>query len=187
MHRREPMNPFRSGCPILITATLLAAAAFGQTTATIVGVVTDESGAVIPNCAVKVTNQLTGLSRALITGADGAYIATQLPPGTYSVEAEAAGFRTTVHEGIVLSVQDNAKIDLRLAVGAVTEPVTVVDAAPLVDVRQASIGALMESKRMLELPLSGRTPASLLVRIPTVSNVNAGAPPTSYSVDVNVA
>ncbi|HZT28883.1 MAG TPA: carboxypeptidase-like regulatory domain-containing protein [Bryobacteraceae bacterium] len=181
------MNPFRSGCPILITATLLAAAAFGQTTATIVGVVTDESGAVIPNCAVKVTNQLTGLSRALITGADGAYIATQLPPGTYSVEAEAAGFRTTVHEGIVLSVQDNAKIDLRLAVGAVTEAVTVAGAAPLVDVRQASIGALMESKRMLELPLSGRTPASLLVLIPTVSNVNAGALPTSYSVDVNVA
>jgi hypothetical protein len=183
------MGPHGSRYQAALGATLLllSAVAFAQTTATIVGVVTDESGAVIPNCSVKVTNELTGLSRELLTGPDGAYIATPLPPGAYSVEAAATGFKTTVRKGIIVSVQENVKVDLRLSLGTVSEAVTVAGSAPLVDVRQASIGALMESQRMTELPLSGRTPAALLVLIPTVSNVNAGALPTSYSVDVNVA
>src|SRR2546426_9159173 len=85
-----------------VLALVLAAAAFSQTTSTIVGVVTDQSGAVIPACTVRVTNEQTGMTRAVPTGSDGAYIVTPLPPGTYSVEAEAAGFKKVIRKGILL-------------------------------------------------------------------------------------
>src|SRR5262245_29773952 len=171
----------------VIVAVLISNTAFSQTTASIVGVVTDDSGGLIPNCSVKVTNQLTGLTRDVRTGADGAYIATLLPPGTYSVEAEAPGFKKSIRDGISLSVQQNARVDLRLSLGSLTETVTVSGEALVVDTRQAAIGALMDSSRMLEIPLSGRSAAGLLVLIPTVTNVDPAALPTSQYIKVNVA
>ncbi|MCW5977921.1 MAG: TonB-dependent receptor [Bryobacteraceae bacterium] len=172
----------------LATALFMGAPSLhSQTTATIVGVVTDESGGVILNAGVKVINELTGYSRDVETGEDGSYVAPLLPVGTYAVEGSAQGFKTMRRTGVRLSVQEAVRVDLRLPVGSVSDQVTVSGEAPLVDTRQSSVGALMESERMLELPLSGRTPASLLRLIPTVSNLSPGDRPTSYSVNVNVA
>jgi hypothetical protein len=178
-----------------VYATVVCAAALltfgtissGQTTATIAGTIFDASGAVVPDSAVKITNELTGLTRELLAASDGSYIATPLPPGTYKVEASASGFKTTIRSGIPVSVQESVRVDIMLTLGAVSEQVTVAGEAPLVDTRQASVGALMETKRMLELPLSGRTPASLLVLIPTVTNVSPADRPTSLTLNVNVA
>src|SRR5260370_42183662 len=75
-----------------------------QTTATIVGVVTDESGAAVPNSSVKVTNELTGLTRDSASGQDGSYLANLLPPGVYSVEVSAQGFKRFVRKGVGLAV-----------------------------------------------------------------------------------
>ena len=98
---------------ILIAASLMSAVAgFSQTTATIVGAITDGTGAVVPGCSVKVTNEATGLTREVKTEADGNYVAPLLPPGAYSVEASAAGFKTTIRTGIPLSVQEAARVDL---------------------------------------------------------------------------
>jgi len=173
---------------LLFAAIVLTpAAASAQTTATIVGTISDTSGGMVAHCSVKVTNELTGFNRTLVTGDDGSYVATLLPTGTYSVEASAPGFKTVVRSGIPLSVQEAARVDITLALGTVTEQVTVAGEAPLVDTRQASVGALMETKRMDELPLSGRTPASLLVLIPTVTNLTPADRPTSLTLSVNIA
>jgi hypothetical protein len=158
-----------------------------QTTASITGSVLDPSGAAVADCPVQVIHEATGRTRTALTGADGAYVITLLPPGVYRVEAEARGFKKSVRTGVLLSLQENVRVDIELTVGAVSEVISVDAEAPLVDTRQASVGALMDSKRMVELPLSGRSPASLLVLIPTVTNVDPGARPTSYSVSVNVA
>ena len=179
---RHPRFCFNMLVVLVFVGVLMA-----QTTATIVGVVTDETNSAVPKASVKVTNELTGFERTLATEIDGSYVATLLPLGVYTVEASVPGFKTMVRKGVSLSVQEAAKVDLRLSVGAVADQVTVAGEAPLVDTRQASLGALMESKRMVELPLSGRTPASLLVLIPTVTNVSPAARPTSYTLTVNVA
>src|SRR5262245_8238794 len=98
---------------------VLATAAWSQTTASIVGTVSDTSGGVVAHSSVKVTNTLTGLTRSLVTGSDGSYVATLLPPGTYSVEASASGFKTVVRSGIPLSVQEAARVDVILPLGTV--------------------------------------------------------------------
>ena len=134
-----------------------------------------------------VTNEGTGLTRTVQSQPDGAYLVTLLPPGAYRIEATAAGFKKSIRTGTSLSVQENARVDFQLSPGDVVESISVTGEAPQVDTRQASISALMDSKRMVELPLSGRSPASLLVLIPTVTNVAEGSRPTSYSVNANVA
>ncbi len=172
----------------LFTAFILSTIpTLAQTTAAIAGNVTDTSGAVIPKCVVQVINEQTGQSRSVTTDNEGAYLATLLPLGTYRVEVEAQGFKKAIHKGIALSVQDNVRVDIQLTVGAISEVISVEAEAPQVDTRQASVSALMDSKRMVELPLSGRSPASLLVLIPTATNVDAGVRPTSYSVNANIA
>ena len=175
---------------VCVSAALLSSTGFSQTTGTtgtITGLVTDQSGAVIPNCNVKVRNELTGLVSNALTQVDGTYLVTLLPPGVYSVETSMAGFKTSLRTGVTLTVQQTAKVDLQLLVGEVTDSVRVSGEAPLVETRQASIGATMDTKRMTELPLSGRSPASLLALIPTVTQVDAGTDPVSLTVSANVA
>ena len=176
--------------PLFLTVTaglLWTALSFAQTTASIAGQVTDVSGAAISGASIVVTSESTGLTRTVESQADGSYLATLLPPGAYRIETSFSGFKKLVQTGINLSVQQNARIDLQLNPGDVVESVSVTGEASQVDTRQASIGALMDSKRMVELPLNGRSPASLLVLIPTVTNVSDGSRPTAYSVNANVA
>ncbi len=170
-----------------ISMLLCISPLLGQTTASVGGLVTDMTGASVAGATLIVANEQTGHTRTVQSQADGAYLVTLLPPGAYRIEASAGGFKKFVRTGINLSVQANARIDFQLTPGDVVESVSVSGEAPQVDTRQASIGALMDSKRMVELPLSGRSPASLLVLIPTVTNVAEGSRPTSYSVNANVA
>ena len=158
-----------------------------QTTASILGNVVDQSGSVVPNCAIKATNDLTGQSRDTVSDSQGAYLIPLLPVGTYTVRAEATGFKSEVRRTIALSVQANVRVDFTLAIGSVSETVNVDSKAPNIETRQASIGETMDSTRMVELPLSGRSPASLLSLIPTAIVSDPGTSPTSYSVVVQVA
>ena len=166
---------------------LLGGLSFAQTTASIVGTVTDPSGAGVPTCTLKVTNDLTGFSRTLPCQPDGSYVATLLPLGTYSIQVSASGFAPLVRTGITLTVQQIAKVDLQLQVGPVTQAVTVRGGAPMVQTEQAAVSAAMDGTRMVELPLSGRSPATLLALIPGVTNVSAGTLPNSLTVDVTIA
>ncbi len=184
---KQRLVPCLCGLVLVVFVLFTAAVAVAQTTATIVGTVLDSTGAAIPEASLTVTNELTGLERNLTTMTDGTYLVNLLPPGVYTVEVTANGFKRTVRNGINLTVGQNATVDITLDVGVVSETVSVTSAAPLVDTRNASIATVMEEKRILELPLNGRSPASLLTLIPGVTNVDPGSSPISQSVSANVA
>ncbi len=121
-------------------ALLASTAALAQTTATMVGTVTDSSGALVPNANITVTQAETGLTRGIHSNDRGGYVVPSLPVGTYSVSAELAGFKRKTLTGIVLQVNQEARIDLVLEVGQVSETVTVSSEAPLLQTENAVVG-----------------------------------------------
>jgi hypothetical protein len=125
-------------------------------TATISGVVKDPTGAVIPGVAVVVTNADTGISRSGQTGSDGSYRFPALQVGTYDVRAEHPGFQATVQQGLRISVGDEAVLNFTLEVGAVTETVSVTAEASLVNTTSGTLGSLVNSETITDLPLDGR-------------------------------
>jgi hypothetical protein len=150
--------------------------AFGQmTTGTIMGSITDPSGGVIPGARVTVTNTGTGISRSFVTGANGLYVITSLIPGTYSVSAEKQGFKTVSKTGIVLEVDQTARIDLALQVGAVTQRVTVKTQVPLLQTQTASEGTLIGGSKIVSMPLNLREFASLVNLTPGATAQGMGS------------
>jgi len=112
------------------------------TTATILGTVTDSTGAIVPGVSITIRNVETGITRAVTTDEQGRYRAAQLVVGHYEVAAEAAGFQTLVRSGIELTVGREATLDLTLQVGTVSESVTVTGEAPLIESTKAEVAAL---------------------------------------------
>lgn len=92
--------------------------------AELTGVVRDQDAAVVPGASVTLTHATTNQARTLVTGSEGFYAATGLPPGEYQVRVEVAGFRSLVRNGVRLETGEAARLDLELVVGAVTEDVT---------------------------------------------------------------
>ena len=166
---------------------LLAPPAFAQlSTAQLAGKVTDTSGAVLPGATVTTTQADTGAVRTVVTDAEGAYLVSNLSPGPYRLEVSLQGFRTYVQTGIVLQVAATPTINVSLALGDLQETVTVEAQAPLVDVRSAGVSEVVESERIVELPLQGRDVTSLLVL--AGASVNTGSPNSrSFAGGVNVA
>ncbi len=136
---------------------------------TILGRVVDPSGAVIPNASVKITNTATGVTITVVTNAQGNYVAPYLIPGTYRVEAEAAGFKRIVQDGLELRVNDRLEVNLTLEVGAITEQVTVVAETPLLDTTSASMGSVVDARRVAELPVPHGNPYHLIQLAPGVA------------------
>ena len=150
---------------IVLSAVLLAAdivLAQGGSTAQISGTVKDESGGVLPGADVTATQTETGVTRTVITDADGAYVLSNLPLGPYRLEVKLSGFRTYSRTGIVLQVNAQPVIDVAMALGDLNETVSVVGAAPLVETRSPTLGQVIENERILELPLNGRNSADLI-------------------------
>src|SRR6185503_18290539 len=155
---------------------LTAAGAWAQlSTAQLSGQVTDESGAVLPGVTVTATQTDTGATRTVVTSENGAYVLPNLPTGPYRLEAMLQGFRTYAQTGIVLQVAGAPVINVALALGNVEETVTVAADAPLVDVKSAGIGTVIENERILELPLQGRQVTDLILL--AGSAVQTGLPP----------
>src|SRR5882672_11221079 len=125
-------------------------------TGTITGSVTDPSGAVIPEVQISIVNVDTGLRRAFVTGLDGSYSASALPPGSYVVTAEAAGFSTLVRQAVVEAGTTTA-VDLSFQVGEVTEQVTVEGASPQLHYDSVQIGGVVTRSQTESLPLNGRS------------------------------
>ena len=131
-------------------------------TSQVSGTVTDQTGAAVPGAQVKLTQTDTGLVRTATSGPDGTYSVLSLPSGPYKLEVSKQGFGTTVQEGIVLQVNTNPTIDLPLNVGAVTDQVLVEAAASMVEAHTNSVGQVIDSRRVVELPLNGRNPTDLV-------------------------
>ncbi len=141
---------------------LSAAHAMGQATAQIGGTVADSSGGVLPGATVTAIQTDTGFRREVVTGADGSFTFTNLAIGPYRLEVALSGFRSYAQTGIVLQVGSSPIITIMLALGELTETVSVEAAAPLVDTQRAGIGAVIENERIVELPLNGRNPVDLI-------------------------
>ena len=140
---------------------------------TILGTVSDSSGAVIPGAQVTANAIDTGQTRSAKTGTDGNYILPSLPLGRYTLAAEAAGFQTLSQGGLELHVQQQLRVDITMRVGLVSEKVTITGAPPLVDTVNATRSAVINDQQVLELPLNGRNFNSLAILTP---GVNPGIP-----------
>ena len=135
-------------------------ARWAQSTAHLIGRVTDASGAVLPGVTVTVTQTATG-RRERRDRRDGAYVLPNLPTGPYRLEVSLAGFRSYVQTGIVLQVGATPTINARSR-SAISRSRSRSKPAPLVDVRSAGISEVVENERIVELPLQGRQVTSLL-------------------------
>jgi hypothetical protein len=162
--------------------------AIGQvTTATIIGTVSDSNGGQIPNAKVTARNVETGLTRSVMTGEDGNYRIEFLPVGNYSIEIEASsGFKKAFKEGIVLQVNDTARVDFALEVGQVNETVTITDETPQINTSTAELGRTVQTKEIENLPLVERNVFALLDLTPGVQSNNTGVATASAATNNNV-
>ncbi len=152
---------------LILTMSLVSIACFAQLdTATIVGTVLDQSGAVIPNASVVVENQNTGAVFNAKANEEGNYVVPVLPIGQYRVTASSAGFKSRTVEGFTLRVSDRLRVDLTLEPGSINEKVTVTGESPLVDTASTTLGGFVNTQQLSALPLNGRDIVQLLTVIP---------------------
>src|SRR3989442_6145816 len=149
---------------------------FAQTssaTATILGVVKDSSGALIPGVSITVKQTETGQTRTAISSESGDYNVPLLPVGAYELTTVMPGFKQDVRRGINLVVGQQAVINLTLEVGAAAEQVTVTEEAPLVNTTLSSTSGLITEQQIKELPLNGRSFDRLLeLNVGVVNNTS---------------
>jgi hypothetical protein len=152
---------------VSLSFLLMSATCFAQlTTATILGTVTDSTGAVLANAKVEVQNTGTSATVQLITDQTGGFLATALPVGTYRVTVTAVGFKTLVQQGLQLSVADRLNLPVMLVPGAVSEEVVVTGRPELVDTTSTTLGGVVTTEQVQDLPLNGRSVTQLIALIP---------------------
>ena len=148
---------------VLAALTLGAAAVSAQEyRATLTGFVADAQGLALPGVTVTATHVDTGTTQQAVTGSNGAYTFALLSPGDYTVAAQLEGFARLVREKVRLNSGQRVTLDLKLEVGNVTESVTVTGEAALLSTGTASVGVVVESAQLDNLPMSGRAPSSLI-------------------------
>ena len=146
----------------------VASARAQDTTGTILGTITDASGAVLPGVTVTVKNTDTSQSRTIVTDEGGRYRVPLLAPGHYEVTAQISGFQTMVRSGITVTVGQQAVVDARLSLGNVSESITVEGAAPLVETTTGTISNVVTEAEIGSMPLNGRDITQLVLLQPGV-------------------
>ena len=171
----------------LLLIAIFAIPAFAQE-ATIVGTVTDSSGAVVPNAAITITNIATGQVRKMQSNDVGQYVATALPIGNYDIKAQATGFNLADTTGVVLNVGDRRRVDFMLKVGGTQELITV-EAAPIaVKTESGEQSSLITGQQITQLETNGRSLYSIVNLTPGASSLQADFQiPTPMGGDQNVA
>jgi hypothetical protein len=149
---------FRASWPVALLLLLLASPIFAQVipTGTISGVVKDSAGLVVSNATITVTNAGSNLQRTAKTGDDGAYRLPALPIGSYSVKVETPGFKTETQKGLTLDVAQEAVVNFTMEVGGTEQQIVVTADAARVDTTTSSLGHIVDSNQIADLPLNGR-------------------------------
>lgn len=144
----------------ILLAFLLAAAITSaqEYRASLLGIVTDSTGAAVAGASIKVTNMESGVAAGTTTNNDGSYLVPLLIPGRYSLATEHPGFKTFERSPILLRVNDRARVDVTLEIGQLTDKVTVMAEAPLLEVSSSTRGQSIEARKITDLPLSGKNP-----------------------------
>jgi len=154
----------RIACSLALAAiaTVFApCSVLAQGSVTIFGSVTDGSGAAVPGARITATSAQTAFERMAVSDASGNYVISPLPVGTYTVKAELTGFKTFVQEHIQVQVDENRRVNIVLEVGPLAESVTVAGEHAQVDTRTGTLREVVDSRRIVELPLNGRNPLQL--------------------------
>ena len=142
---------------------LSASSLFAQSSSgTFLGTVRDSTGAVIPGATVSVLNQDTGLRRETVSSGAGEFEMPYVPLGNYTVTCKSKGFKTVDRTGINLQVDQKARIDFTLAVGEVSDTITITEAPPLVKTSSSEFGEVVQKRAVQDLPLNGRNYVQLV-------------------------
>jgi hypothetical protein len=155
---------------LVLGLVLLSTAAYGQARASIVGTVTDASGAAVPNATITLTNTDTGLARSTATNSTGSYSAPELGIGHYNLKVEAPGFKTYEQTGITLNVNDTIRADVSLQVGEVKESVTVEASAVQVQSQTNEVSQAITATQVSQLSTNGRNVLQLAMLVPGASS-----------------
>jgi hypothetical protein len=161
---------------IFVSLVLCLAPLGAQTTAgSIVGTVTDPSGAIVAGATVTITNMGTNIAVKTTSDSAGDYVVTPLEVGKYSVAVEATGFKRSIRPDIQVNVQDRVRVDAKLEVGKASDTVEVRDAAPILETDTSYLGEVVDSQRIVDLPLNGRFFTRLAVLTAGTAPTPAGA------------
>jgi hypothetical protein len=170
---------------LLLAPSLPALAQIGA--ATVNGSITDAAGSGIPAATVVAIAEATRAQRTTVTGSDGRYTLPALPPGNYELHIERSGFRALSRTGVRLATGDTIRIDLQLAVGEVSETLTVTADASLLRSASGNLGQVIDNQKVVQLPLNGRSFITLAGLVPAVAlppasqlpRINGGRPRTN--------
>ena len=171
----------------LILLLLVASLSFSQGFGSLVGTVTDPSGAVIPGAKVAITNPATGQVREESTNAQGYFTVASLKPATYDISVTAPGFSQSTKAGITLLADQNVTVNMTVSIGTAAESISVTGEVPQINTTTAALSQVVEQRKVVDLPLNGRNAASLLLvvagAIPSPANdVDQGNTKTFPSV-----
>ena len=154
---------------VIFGLCLLIGVASAQTFGEITGEVRDPSGALAPNAFVTTTNTATNAVRSTRTNEVGIYSFPALNPGTYQVKVEASGFQSMTRSNVELQVQQTARVDFTLIIGQASQMIEVSSSAQLLTTESASVGTVIEQRRITDLPLNGRDFLQLVALSPNVT------------------
>ncbi|MDR3773788.1 MAG: TonB-dependent receptor [Terracidiphilus sp.] len=162
---------------VLLPALLLAGGLLAWTQATtgsISGRIADPQGNVLPGAHVTIQDVETGIVNAAVTNQDGEFIETALPPGHYTIKVELSGFATSTVPAFELNIDQKARFNIPMKVGAVTSSVVVSDSAPVLQVQGAETGQVIGTREIEDLPLEGRSFTGLMKLVPGVGDGGGG-------------
>ena len=154
-------------------------------TAQLSGVVTDSSGAIIPDASVTLTDEATTVSTTTATNANGVYVLTNLRPATYSIRVQAKGMATQERKGVVLAVSQETTLNFTLSPGQVTQYVEVTEQAPLLDTGDASLGTNVTNEYVRDIPLTNRSFFGLVFLAGGVTETAGQGTEDSYPTGTN--
>lgn len=155
----------------LLLFVLHAAPAVGQggVTSTISGIVTDNTGAVIPGANVVALHKARGVSQEAITNSDGTFAFPSMQPGTYAVTVTLTGFRTVVIDDVVLTTGSPANLRATLEIGTLSEQVTVTSSSEIVQTISSTVSSTITTNQITKLPLTSRSAMDFVTFLPGVS------------------
>src|SRR5437773_2641601 len=174
----DPVRRFFVTC-LVLAVWRVPPALCQTTTATLQGAVRDASRAVLPGATVTLRDVNTGFVRVTTTNQAGAYVLSYVPPGTYTLTFELAGFKTLKREALRFEVGQEITIDASLEVAGVAESVTVLGASPLVETTKSTVDFVVSREQIDSLPLAGRQASSLALLSPGVVSRNSTEEPVT--------
>ncbi|HEY7010209.1 MAG TPA: carboxypeptidase-like regulatory domain-containing protein, partial [Jatrophihabitantaceae bacterium] len=178
--------PYR--CLVVLAIVCLSASAAAQVGAgALTGIVSDQSGQPVPGATATASAVGTNLTHTVVTAADGGYSIQALSPGEYRVRIELTGFRPLTREGVEVATGQTVRLDLQVQLGGLNETVKVAGDAPLLQSATSGLGQVVDNKKIVALPLNGRSFISLAglapgVALPPASSlprINGGRPRTN--------